>query len=648
MHLSSTSRRIALLAATAALIVPLISVSTAFADDDDTSNIGVARISLITGSVAVERGDATTPTAAAINAPVLAGDYLTTGDDTRAEVEISGGTAVRLGSDVQLRFTHLDNDARALQLAAGTIELRLLRGTDGSSDIDTPSISIRPRSSGSYRITVTPDGQTLVTVRSGDAEIVAPQGDESLATGSTLVASGPASSPTIVSQDAVALDEFDGFNQERDSLFEQAQAQNGSAVDANITGVSDLDQYGRWVSDPTYGQVWTPTVVAADWAPYRTGRWVWEDGFGWTWVAAEPWGWAPYHYGSWFHSPVYGWAWYPPRPAAFVPVWRPALVAFFSFGGGGGSSFGVGYAAGGFGVSVGWVPLAPFEPYHPWWHPGWGGGTNVTIVNNTYITNTTIVHSYRNAEFGVTSVSQARFTAGDFRHTTVVATAQLQNVQAVRGAVPVVPSAANLRYSNAHIAPELAARPAFDAHGFAGAPAPQTRVPFEQQRAAVSSVTRIPISSAPSFERGAPAAGFERGAPAGGFDRATTGAVRTPSDAGTFHGEAPAPAARPAGDAWNRYGDTRGVTTAPRSNAAAAAPYHTGYGYAAPARTGYGYTAPARTGYGYAAPARTGYTAPARGYAAPARTYAAPSRPRATARATRPTASDDRHHPSSE
>jgi hypothetical protein len=257
-------------------------------------------------------------------------------------VEITGGTAVRLGEGVQLRFTHLDNDARALQLAAGTVELRLMRGTDGTSTIDTPSISIRPRSSGSYRVTVTPDGQTLVTVRSGDAEILAPQGDSSLGVGSTLVAQGPASGPTITSQDAVALDAFDGFNQERDARYEHAQA-DSAYVDEDVTGVADLDAYGHWVSDATYGQVWTPTVVAADWSPYRDGRWVWEDGFGWTWVAAEPWGWAPYHYGSWFHSPEYGWAWYPPRPAAIVPVWRPALVAFFSFGGGGGGGFGVGY-----------------------------------------------------------------------------------------------------------------------------------------------------------------------------------------------------------------------------------------------------------------------------------------------------------------
>ena len=41
--------------------------------------------------------------------------------------------------------------------------------------------------------------------------------------------------------------------------------------------------------------------------------------------------------------------------------WRPAMVGFFGFGGGVG--FGVGF---GFG-NVGWVPLAPYEAFHPWY-----------------------------------------------------------------------------------------------------------------------------------------------------------------------------------------------------------------------------------------------------------------------------------------
>jgi hypothetical protein len=608
MHSSFASRRIALLAAAVALVIPLVSPLAAFADEDDTANIGVARVSLISGSVAVQRGDATTPSAAVINAPVLAGDYLTTGDDSRAEVEVDGGTVVRLGSGVQMRFTHLENDTRAIQLAEGTIELRLLRGTDGSSNIDTPSISVRPRSGGSYRVTVTADGQTLVTVRSGDAEIIAPQGIQSLTPGTTLVAQGAASDPSIVSQAPIEQDAFDQFNAERDAEFQHALAEN-TYVDNDITGAQDLAAYGNWVPDPTYGQVWVPANVAPDWAPYRDGSWVWEANFGWTWVGAEPWGWAPYHYGSWYRSPTYGWAWFPPRPGPVVPVWRPALVGFVSFGGGGGS-VGIGYAGPGFGVNIGWVPLAPYEPWHPWWGNRWGGPGYANVsINNTYITNETFVHTYVNAQYGVTAVPGRRFAQGNFGHPMVVAAANLHNVQAIRGAVPVVPTAANLRFSSAHVAPELAVRPSFSQHTFAGSQAPVERVPFAQQRAAVAGAAHLPLPAAHS-------------------------AVENPGAAGAYHADGTA-AGRPATDAWSRFGENRGVepatrgtgnapsyaTGANRSNADAGVSRSSTYrspSSVAPARS---YAAPSRS---YAAPAQS-YRAPARSYAAPARTYTPPA-----------------------
>ena len=101
--------------------------------------------------------------------------------------------------------------------------------------------------------------------------------------------------------------------------------------------------------------------VAPGGLPYHDGRWVWEPYYGWTWVGYEPWGWAPYHYGRWLYTGGYGWAWYP-GPVYVRPVYRPALVAFFGFGSGG-SSFSLAFG------NVGWVPLAPYEPFHPWWGP---------------------------------------------------------------------------------------------------------------------------------------------------------------------------------------------------------------------------------------------------------------------------------------
>src|SRR5262249_35863629 len=70
-------------------------------------------------------------------------------------------------------------------------------------------------------------------------------------------------------------------------------------VSSAVAGCEDLGAYGSWMHDGTYGEVWVPRAVPAGWAPYRTGRWVYRQPWGWTWVDDQPWGFAPYHYGRW-------------------------------------------------------------------------------------------------------------------------------------------------------------------------------------------------------------------------------------------------------------------------------------------------------------------------------------------------------------
>src|ERR1700735_4394448 len=125
MHLSFFRRPNALLIAVAALFIPLSAPLAAQADEDPGA-VGVARISLIDGSVAVQRGDSAAPVDAAVNAPVLPEDYVTTGDGSHAEVQFDGLSMLRLGDNVQMRFTRIDPGNRQLQLAQGTVELRLL------------------------------------------------------------------------------------------------------------------------------------------------------------------------------------------------------------------------------------------------------------------------------------------------------------------------------------------------------------------------------------------------------------------------------------------------------------------------------------------------------------------------------------------
>jgi hypothetical protein len=520
------------------VVLAFILVAPLAARADEAGPPGaVARISIITGSVAVVRGDSSTPIDAAVNAPILGGDYITTGADSRAEIQFDGSSMVRLGDNVQMRFSTLDNDNRELQLAEGTIDVRLLRSASGNTTVDTPSITVHPQQTGSYRVSVTPDGETRVTVRSGRVDIVTPQGTQSVATGSTLVASGTAANPIVQSTDEIALDQFDRFNHDRDLQYQTAVAQAPN-VNTSIQGVGDLTQYGSWVPDPTYGQVWVPNNVAPDWAPYRDGRWVWEDGYGWTWLSAEPWGWAPYHYGNWFHSAAYGWAWFPPRPGLVAPPWRPALVAFISFG-----SVGIGVG------NIGWVPLAPYEVYHPWFGPQYYGGR--TIINNITVTNVNVTHAFRNAQFnGVSSVTQDEFHNGSFRHTLAVSPATLRGAHLVNGPVPIVPGQANLRFTEHATTSQFAARPlAITGRTFAGNAHATTRVPFEQQRTALATGAQLPTPVHASAAVHAPTSSWER------FNSARVPAA----DVRLAH-----PAAAP-NAAWSRFNNGQG----PRASAPA-------------------------------------------------------------------------------
>src|SRR5206468_9347990 len=92
------------------------------------------------------------------------------------------------------------------------------------------------------------------------------------------------------------LDVWDQWNYARTE--ELIDSMSARYVSSAVYGVDDLDHYGNWRVVPTYGSVWVPNAAPAGWAPYSTGRWIWDRHYGWTWVDAAPWGWAPYHYAA--------------------------------------------------------------------------------------------------------------------------------------------------------------------------------------------------------------------------------------------------------------------------------------------------------------------------------------------------------------
>ncbi|HTW68001.1 MAG TPA: FecR family protein [Bryobacteraceae bacterium] len=399
----------------------------------------VARISVVNGDVSVRRGDSGDVVAAAVNGPLMIDDRILTSSSARAEVQLDAANMIRIGPNAEVRFTGMDTHSFQVQVAAGTVTFRTLRPGEAQVEVDTPSVAVRPMQPGAYRVTVHEDGSSEITVRSGEAEIDSQRGGERLDPGRTMNARGPAADPEFQMVQAIPLDNFDRWNDERDRFIENSQSARHMSPD--IPGGEDMDHNGQWVNDPSYGQVWQPNV-GPGWAPYQNGQWVWEDYYGWTWVSYDPWGWAPYHYGRWFMG-AGGWAWYP-GPIFAHPYWAPAYVGFFGFGGGLG--VGVGFGFGG----VGWVALAPFEVVHPWWGRGvYGGFASGALVNRTTIINNgNVAGAYRNARVAGGAVGMNTSAFGRGGQITALNRSQIQSAGLVRGVLPVAPDRSSLRMSN--------------------------------------------------------------------------------------------------------------------------------------------------------------------------------------------------------
>jgi hypothetical protein len=359
-------------AASLAAIILILGVATLRAQDqpaqshEPVDQQGVARASFIHGDVSSQRGDNGEWVAMTLNTPIVAGDRVSTGQNSRAELQLDWANILRMSANATANFTTLDRSNIRIQIGQGLTTYSVLKGGQTNSEIDTPNAAVRPLGEGEYRILVNSNAETQLTVRNGSAEVSTPEGSTRVERGQLITIQGT-DSPQYRTDPAPGRDDWDSWNDDRNRLI--TSAESWRHTDRYYVGSHDLDSSGTWTEAPDYGQVWVPRVDAG-WAPYRDGRWVWEPYYGWTWVSYEPWGWAPYHYGRWF---VYGggWAWWPGPVAvypSYYPIWAPAYVSFFGFGGGG---FGVGFGFGNWG-RVGWLPCGPGDWYHPW-YGRWGG-----------------------------------------------------------------------------------------------------------------------------------------------------------------------------------------------------------------------------------------------------------------------------------
>jgi hypothetical protein len=378
-------------------------VAPARAQDDDDDRIGFERtpprLSFIDGDASFWRSGAEDWTQARVNTALAAGDELYTDDRANLELQIGPRAFARAGEKTQLGLTGLEPDFLQLRVTTGhvSLDLRSLK-TGQTIELDTPNAAFSVEHSGYYRVEVEGDTTTFTSRRGGRAHVTPATGESTDVSASEQVVVSGTDAPQIESYAAPELDAWDRWNYARTD--DQLDAVSARYVPLGVYGADDLDHHGDWRVLPTYGAVWVPRHVAVGWAPYSTGRWIFDPYYGWTWVDDAPWGWAPYHYGRWVHVSGY-WGW---CPGALVvrPLYAPALVAFF---GGGGFSVGVTIGQ----PHIGWVALGWGEPLVPWWGPAhfrehahWAGWRGPRVVNQVVVKHKTVykanqINIYENA-----------------------------------------------------------------------------------------------------------------------------------------------------------------------------------------------------------------------------------------------------------
>ena len=301
------------------------------------------------------------------DAPFGLEDALYADKNTRAEIIMPNSTILRIGGNTQAQLLRLTDDVTEIDIASGTARFynnssnTVIRAT-------TPFGSVVAPAGTSFDLYVGDESIEVIALK-GRVEFVHPAGTtkyEVIAGSSSIIANRS----QVASGEGLTDAAWNSWNAERDRIWEQRLNQRGQTARYLPEQLNSeayvLEEQGSWENvyyDGLYHQCWRPTHVSAGWAPYTCGRWTTWYGDQ-CWVPAEPFGYVTHHYGSWVYVDARsGWYWAPP----VVPVGVAGVPAY---------TIGYGWYPGRVSwiytdTYIGWVPLAPYEPYycHNYWGP---------------------------------------------------------------------------------------------------------------------------------------------------------------------------------------------------------------------------------------------------------------------------------------
>lgn len=284
-----------------------------------------AHLAYADGTVTLERESEAEEAGAGL--VLLPGDRLQTSAG-RAEILFPDGSALAIDEYTVVELL----DSSLVRMTAG----RALLTVSGSADpagavryqIDTPASSVTTEGPGEYRVAVTsfPSGaETELSVLRGFAVIATERDSIRVRSGEQSAAREGFAPSFARAFNSARYDAFDRWVNARreDRMGYRSASRSAQYLPADLRMYGGtLDRYGAWEHDPSYGDVWYPTV-SPGWRPYYHGSWSSLRGYGWTWTGLDVWSWPTHHYGRWGHSGS-RWFWRPDRR------WGPAWVSWGS------------------------------------------------------------------------------------------------------------------------------------------------------------------------------------------------------------------------------------------------------------------------------------------------------------------------------
>lgn len=338
-HLRKTGLLLAMIFALVFSLAPLSRAQDSEDEDGHDSQARIVRISYVEGDVRLDNGHGYE--SATMNVPLTERNWLQTGSDGWAEVQLEDGSLIRLAPDSVIVFTQLARASSGATLTTvdldqGEAEFKITKHNDGDFSVTVKKNTIALTRSGSFRVTSTNANPLEVAVLKGEVSVSDTNngGEVAVKNNETFVLD-PNDVARYALDKGVDRDDLDQWSTQRDdALSTYASAGQGYAQAPYQYGASDLNYYGQYYDVPGYGEVWQPNNVGYNWDPFSNGYWSYSPGFGYTWVSSYPWGWMPYRYGRWVFVNGRGWCWAPggwnrwysrPRLVNAPPGFRPPL-----------------------------------------------------------------------------------------------------------------------------------------------------------------------------------------------------------------------------------------------------------------------------------------------------------------------------------